>query len=438
MNDPAAPDVPPAPVAWRQVTRIGFRLSFCYFLLYLFLNGNVTLLSFIPLVGRWLSWPATTAAAWAGRTVFHLTGLAANWHGGGSGDTALDYIRIFCLASTAAVAALIWSVLDWRRPRYPVLFAWLRFLLRLFVGVGMLVYGFAKVFPLQMREPSYAILNNTYGNSAPMTLLWTLLGLHPGYEMICGLAEVAGGVLLLVRRTATAGALFSAFVIANVVLYNFFFDVPVKIYSLHLLVLCLYLILPELGALWRFFVLKQPATLTAPWIPPASRKSFLVTTRVIEWLYLGLFSLALVVSNAFAWHSLHGAAAAMPLAGAWQIEAVETPNPEAAGLVSAEGQHWATLYIDNRVQGFLRAADGQLWRCNFQYDEAKHSLRIGGPGSRAVVYTWKLPAADRLELRRTNGGGGAIVIRLRRLPAPERYFLTERGFHWVNEWGYER
>jgi len=434
--DPAGP-ARPLP-RWRPLTRIGFRLSFCYLLLYLFLNGNLTLLAFIPGLGRWLNWPGMTGAVWAGQHIFHLTGLASRWHGGGSGDTALDYVRIFCLAATAAAATLIWSALDGRRPGYPALLGWLRFLLRLSVGVGMLAYGFAKVFPLQMREPTFAILNNTYGNSSPMTLLWTLLGLHPGYEMVCGLAEVAGGLLLLYRRTATAGALLSAFVMANVVLYNFFFDVPVKIYSLHLLAICLYLLLPDGAPLWRFFVLRQPAVLTATWVPPGSGEPFLVITRVVEWFYLGLLSLVLVVSSGFSWRALHPSGAPIPIAGAWQIDGVESPNPEAAGLVSAEGKPWANLYIDNRIQGFYRSADGQLWRCIFQYNEAKRTLRIAGPALRAAEYAWALPDADHLELTRKTGGGDAIVLRWHRLPAPEHYALTERGFRWINEWGYER
>ncbi len=232
------------PPRWGALTRFGFRLSFAYLALYALMNGNLTVLVFIPKVQGWLTWPAATLAVWVGNHLFHLTGIAARWHGGGSGDTALDYVRLFCFAATAAVAALVWSVLDRRRPSYPLLFAWLRFVLRLTVGLGMLAYGFAKVFPLQMREPTYAILNNTYGNSSPMTLLWITIGLHRGYEAVCGLAEVLGGLLILWRRTATLGALFSGFVMANVVLYNLFFDVPVKIYSCHLVLICLYLLVP--------------------------------------------------------------------------------------------------------------------------------------------------------------------------------------------------
>ena len=49
------------------------------------------------------------------------------------------------------------------------------------------------------------------------------------FGYLIGGIEVLGGILLLYRRTALAGTLFSAFVIANVVIYNFCYDVPVKL-----------------------------------------------------------------------------------------------------------------------------------------------------------------------------------------------------------------
>ena len=41
------------------------------------------------------------------------------------------------------------------------------FLLRLNVGMGMLQYGFYKVFPVQMQPPNLAVLNEPVGNTCP-------------------------------------------------------------------------------------------------------------------------------------------------------------------------------------------------------------------------------------------------------------------------------
>jgi hypothetical protein len=101
-----------------------------------------------------------------------------------------------------------------------------------------------------------------------MTFLWNLIGLNPVYEIICGSAEVLGGILLLYRRTALAGALFSTFVVTNVVLYNFCYDVPVKLFAVNLLLACIFLALPDALSLCHFFWSHKPAAPTAAGFPP--------------------------------------------------------------------------------------------------------------------------------------------------------------------------
>jgi hypothetical protein len=432
----------PTPRRWGLPLRIGFRASFLYFSIYLLLDGNVSLLSLIPGVGNFLTQqmihPVRLLAVWLGAHWFHLTGVAAQWHGGGSGDTALDYIRILSFGIAAAIGTVIWSVADWRRPNYQLLSAWLRFFLRLFLGLGLLAYGFAKVFPLQMREPSFAILNNTYGNSSPMTLLWTLIGLNPGYERICGAAEVLAGVLLLFRRTAVAGSLVSVVVVANVVLYNFFFDVPVKLYASHLLLISGYLLLPDAGALWRFFVLHRPAVLTGVWVPPASRRHFQIATIVVEVLFLAGTSVSLLFAEGQGWRNQRRSLVPTPITGAWQIDSVRETTPRSR-LVSPEGSPWTALYVDNQRQGFYRSGDGALWRCSFKFEIDHQLVWIRGVAINAKCH-WAVPDPNHLNLSVVDEKTGSTVatLVLHRLAAPERYALVDRGFHWVNEWGYER
>ena len=75
-----------------------------------------------------------------------------------------------------------------------------------------------KIFPLQMSPPSLAVLNEPVGNTSPMTLLWTMIGLHPGYEMLAGWFEATAASLLIFRRTALLGALLTVVIMSNVLL----------------------------------------------------------------------------------------------------------------------------------------------------------------------------------------------------------------------------
>lgn len=181
-------------VRWSPGTRITFRFGFCYLMMYALCCGNACIWEVIPFhVGEhledWTSWPFFHGAQWLGQHLFHLTGVGARLHDTGSGDTILNWIAVAIMLVIAFVAALIWSGLDRRSVAYPKLFFWFRLTLRLTLGYAMLNYGFAKLFPLQMSPPSLAVLNEPLGNTSAMTMLWTLIGLNPIYEMICGAAE---------------------------------------------------------------------------------------------------------------------------------------------------------------------------------------------------------------------------------------------------------
>ena len=240
------------PACWHPASRFGYRIAFLYFFCFVFLSGNGTLFGVLPVVGGWiqqkLNWPVHQLSEFAGQHLFHLTGIARHWHPSESGDTALNWIQIGFFLTFALAGGILWTGIarlrNNQRTEYCALDSWLRFLLRLTCAMFMIGYGLAKVFPLQMPPPSVAVLNEPVGNLSPMTYLWNLIGLSPVYEMICGSAEVLGGILLLYRRTALAGTIFSAFVMANVVFYNFCFDVPVKIFAVNLLLSCIFLALP--------------------------------------------------------------------------------------------------------------------------------------------------------------------------------------------------
>jgi len=432
----AAEVVNPAAAVWSLPRKIAFRLVFLYLVLYMFCNGNVTI--FTPLevfpdidkpLATALAQPMAALTQWWAVRLLHLTGMAAAWHRDGSGDTLLNYLLCVTFLAIAVAGTAVWSVLDRKRANYDTLYAWLRFLVRLNVGIGMLQYGFYKVFPVQMQPPNLAVLNEPVGNSSPMTLLWTLLGLVPLYERVCGFAEVAGGVLILFRRTALAGALLSAFVMTNVVLYNLFFDVPVKLYAIHLLAMASFVILPDMKPLWEFFVMQRHTRPVGVWVPPARGvmpKRVLVGVE-IGYLVLSVWALAAYDSGRYATY-LASVEKPSPIRGLWQLDEGQT-MPKMFG-----GMQWYSISIDSLTRGMARSTDGQLYRMYLTYDEAKHKLKMTSRGgSGAVNYTWQTPDADHLVL-----STGGASMEFHRVATPASYPLLTRGFHMISEWGYER
>lgn len=445
---------PPAP--WSPAVRFGFRIAFLYFFCFIFLFGNGTLFGAFPVVGGWiegtLNWPFNHLSEFTGQHLFHLTGIAAHWHPSESGDTTMNWIQNGLFVTFALAGSILWTLIARLRnnPRteYHTLDSWLRFLLRLTCAMFMIGYGLAKVFPFQMPSPSVAVLNEPVGNLSPMTLLWNLIGLNPVYEVICGSAEVLGGILLLYRRTALVGAIVSAFVMTNVVFYNFCYDVPVKLFSVNLLLGCIFLALPDALSLCRFFWSHKPAAPTAVWVPQVSRRAGRIAILVTEIVFAVAFLIVRPIFMTIRWHHFQAELRTpSPLTGAWHLDA---GHPASGAFVDPKGLPVTDLYVVPGGNAYTRSSDGQLWITIFNLNAEKHTVGIscyfiGAPTN----YAWQLSDSNHLILTSVPpdppkpGGKPAMpfnpaVLTLTRTPAPSHYPLLERGFHFINEWRYER
>jgi hypothetical protein len=83
-----------------------------------------------------------------------------------------------------------------------------------------------------------------YGNFSPTGALWAQVGISQPYQMLLGAAEVLGGQLLLLPRTAAVGALVCAFDLTQVFILNMTHDIRLKSVSSQLLLLSLFLLAP--------------------------------------------------------------------------------------------------------------------------------------------------------------------------------------------------
>ncbi len=90
-----------------------------------------------------------------------------------------------------------------------------------------------------------------------MGLLWVFMGMSRLYSFFGGIGEMVGGLLLVVPRFTTLGALISGAMMTNVLLLNLAYDVPRKIYSIHLVLMCVFLLLPDLRRIVDFFLLNR-------------------------------------------------------------------------------------------------------------------------------------------------------------------------------------
>jgi hypothetical protein len=270
-------------------------------------------------------------------------------------------------------------------------------------------------------------------------MLWTLIGLNPVYEMICGSAEVAAGVLILFRRTALLGALLTAFLTTNIVLYNFCFDVPVKIYAAHLLLLSLAVMAPDMRGLWNFFVLHQPCTPVYGWKKPARRWGLRVETIATAVVLLLVGAQAAVELYGGYSHQLANERHPSPYTGQWHVDSAML-NGQPKPVLTGDGLPMTDIFLEPSGRAMLRDSATVLWRGGVHIEDKKHTLRLGSESfDQPLVYAMAQPDPAHLVLTPTGKDAKtAGTLTLTRVPLPAHYPLLERGFHWVNEWGLER
>jgi hypothetical protein len=225
----------------------------------------------------------------------------------------------------------------------------------------------------------------------------------------------------------------------NVLLYNLFYDVPVKLFAAHLVLFALFIILADAGQLYRFFVLNKAAEPKGVWVPPASRGVVLKAMKIVEVCYLLLAIGTSVFMVQTRWKAFEDAQKPSPLTGAWTVVSAAPST-----VKTAEGRAWTNIYFDNMFRAMVRDTSGQLWRYNLKYDAAKHTVDMANVGA-PNRFTWKAEDADHLTLVSRDPNSGAAktsedlpeTLHLTREPTAKSYVLYDRGFHLVNEWGYE-
>lgn len=235
------------------------KFFFCYFILTI---SPWMLLRFIPGLNyitdfykKGLEWLVFTF----NDQFFHVK-ETLNMEGNGSGDTSYAWAEFYTHIILSLFIALVWSFLEKKNKdttkRYYILYTLLRYSL---VGVCF-SYGTIKLFALQMPFPNLSQLATPLGEFLPMRLSWMFLGYSEPYQMFSGVMEIIVGLLLLYRRTISLGLFVGLGVFLNVFIMNLAYDIPVKLFSMNIVIWCLFLLVLDRKRYLHFFVLNKPTT----------------------------------------------------------------------------------------------------------------------------------------------------------------------------------
>ena len=385
----------------------------------------------------WVYEAESGACKWVGETVL---GVEVVLQPTGSGDTMRSYVGCLCAAAVAVIAALLWTIfaLLMRRlkPGWDLdafLHRTVRLLVRFFLFEMLLGYGLAKLFPLQFAEPSSFRLAQQLGDMSPMGLLWTFMGFSTPYQMFTGAIEVIGGLLLTTRRTTLLGALVTVVAMTQIFLLNMCFDVPVKLYSFHYLLMALFLIAPDLPRLTKLLVLGRSVEAAActPFLGNLRIDRCAVVFRTV--LIAGVLY-AQVHANYRRWYDTYGGPP-LPVTGRWEVISMQIDKK---GVDKTDPAAWN--WIDFSNKSYLRLAGPKppnaVYKMSWDTEEKKLTLGKFTAPTWSAQFTYHLLEPDKFVLQ---GSMDAKEISATLKPAPEKHYeLMNRGFHWIQELPYNR
>jgi len=431
------PSIEVAPPRWPLPLRLAFRFVAAYFGLYVLttqmIGGFVPFqldLSFISETG-----PVVWMVNWMAAHVFGAK-LPLVVSGSGSGDKTFDWVHAFCLLIIALATTVAWSIAARRTVNYVTAHKWYRLFLRFALGATMMSYGSAKVIPLQMPFPGLNRLLEPYGNLSPMGVLWASIGASRPYEVFTGVMEMSAAILLFIPRTATLGALVALCCTVEIFALNMTYDVPVKLFSFHLIVMSLFLLAPDMRRLLNVLVLNRTAEPSS--VPPLGKTPKAQRIWMIAQVVFGVWLIgAAMQSSIQAWSTYGGGAPKSPLYGIWNVAHMSIDGVERAPLVT-DYDRWRRVVFDQPAfMSFVRM-DDTLMRVGSKIDTDTKSINLTKPADQkwAAAFSFERPSPDRMTLT-GEMDGKKIQMRLELFPR-ESFPLVTRGFNWVQEYPFNR
>lgn len=190
----------------------------------------------------------------------------------------MDYTDWGIALLIAVVGGLIWTLIDRKSKSYELLYYWIRVVVRYRAGIGIIGFGFTKLFPTQMPYPSLGLLNTNFGDFTTQKIYWLSVGIVPWYQVFGGVVEIVAGALLFFRKTTTYGAILLAAALGDITFVNYAYDGGVHVYAFYFVLLSLFLIADDVPDLYNLLIREKH---TVPYkVYPDFNKPWLKYTRI--------------------------------------------------------------------------------------------------------------------------------------------------------------
>ncbi len=419
---------------WNIYKKISFRFFFLLLSLFIILNNNGAF-PFFYYVIKYPTLVLHDLIPWFSQHVLHYN-YDFKIYTNGSGDTSYDWVLLVFMFLISVVGCIIWSVFDRKRKSYHTAYYWLIVLVRFYLAFTLVMYGAIKVIKLQFPDPSLFRLLQPFGQASPMGLAWTFLGFSKGYNVFMGIIEVSA-ILLLFRRTVIIGAFLSLAATVHVMAMNYFFDVPVKQLSTALVVMCLFILAPHFLKLYRFFVRYENQQLEKMHRPVYKKRWLFMVAYTGKYLVIAA-SMLFLLSTLIAQSKTYGSNAPKPfMYGIYNVESMGFKGKTLPPLTT-DSTRWKQMIINYAGYARVKTMNDSTFNFTTVFNVKKKTLVLNSQDKEAAQYilTYSVVGKDKLLISGLKGKD-SISVSFKRKDLKD-FRLINRGFHWVNEYPYNR
>jgi hypothetical protein len=202
----------------------------------------------------------------------------------------LGYADWLVILAFALVAGTVWTLVESRKSKlnYDSLYYWVRVIVRYRAGIGIIGFGFTKLFPTQMPYPSLGLLNTNFGDLTAQKIYWLSVGIVPWYQVFAGVVELLAGTLLFFRKTTTLGAVLLLGALGDITYVNFAYDGGVHVYASYFVLFAAFLIWYDAVPVYNLLI-RERFTVPSAYLPSFSQKWLRVTRVGLKVATIGVF-----------------------------------------------------------------------------------------------------------------------------------------------------
>lgn len=361
-----------------------------------------------------------------GESIFNLDSISIQPNG--SGDKTYHYLILLFQFVLALFGAIVWSTFAGGKLNYEKLNYWFLVVIRVYLGYCMIYYGMAKVVKSQFPETRFTRLIQQYGDSSPMGLAWTFFGHSKGYNLFIGLGETVGGILLFHRKTSILGALILVPVISNIVAINFFYDIPVKIFSTQLLLLTLLILSPHVARLAKV-IFTNPT-------PSFISNRHQVLKNIIVTLFLGIVFFFVGKKVVETRERRKAKPAISGLQNQYKVTSYHLNQASTSNSIVDENR-WEYIGLERKNYFAIISEDkSRLW-CKMEADTTKQIITLSDFDRPEIKYNLNYTFTD--STLKVNGiyKNDTISVVANAMNI-DSFQLNKIGFRWINEFPYNR